>query len=73
MAVNGKPFRDFNEDAVLHELLSDKGTALATMGGQIYWIVVVPVRAPVPIAFIAACIPVDDTLLDRLRTRDSAT
>jgi signal transduction histidine kinase len=50
---------------------SDKGTALATMGGQIYWIVVVPVRAPVPIAFIAACIPVDDTLLEKLRTISS--
>src|ERR1700749_2134291 len=51
---------------------SDKGTALATMGGQIYWIVVVPVRAPVPIAFIAACIPVDDALLDKLRAISSA-
>ena len=27
----------------------------------------VPVLAPVPIAFIAACIPVDDGLLDKLR------
>jgi len=51
---------------------SDKGTALATMGGQIYWIVVVPVRAPVPIAFIAACIPVNDALLERLRAISSA-
>jgi signal transduction histidine kinase len=51
---------------------SNKGTALATMNGQIYWIVVVPVRAPVPIAFIAACIPVNDALLEKLRTISSA-
>jgi signal transduction histidine kinase len=50
---------------------SDKGTALASLGGQIYWIVVVPVRAPVPIAFIAACIPVDDGLLEKLRAISS--
>ncbi|HEV2560982.1 MAG TPA: ATP-binding protein [Rhizomicrobium sp.] len=46
---------------------NNEGTALATLGGQIYWIVVVPVRAPVPIAFIAACIPVNDALLEKLR------
>jgi signal transduction histidine kinase len=46
---------------------NDQGTALAVFDGQIYWIVVVPVRAPDPIAFIAACVPVDDALLDKLR------
>jgi signal transduction histidine kinase len=45
----------------------DSGTALGTIGDSVYWIVVVPVRAPVPIAFIAAFIPVDGTLLDKLR------
>jgi signal transduction histidine kinase len=53
--------------------LSDKGTALATMNGNIYWIVVVPVRAPVPIAFIAACIPVDSVLLEKLRAISSGS
>ena len=53
------------------ELLDDAAaagerTALATLGGRIYWIVVVPVRAPVPIAFIAACVPIDDALLEKL-------
>ena len=46
---------------------SDKGTALTVIGGKIYWTVVVPVRAPVPIAFIAAFIPVNDVLLEKLR------
>ena len=41
-------------------------TALAVLDGGLYWIVAVPVKAPVPIAFIAACVPVDDALLNRL-------
>ena len=45
---------------------SGERTALATLGGKVYWIVVVPVRAPVPIAFIAACVPIDDALLEKL-------
>jgi methyl-accepting chemotaxis protein len=47
---------------------NDRATALATLDGRVYWIVAVPVLAPVPIAFIAACIPVDNALLDKLRT-----
>jgi len=43
-------------------------TSLATLGGRVYWIVVVPVRAPVAIAFIAACVPIDDALLAKLGT-----
>ena len=46
---------------------SDQGTALAVLDGVIYWIVVVPVRAPDPVAFIAAAVPVNDALLERLR------
>ena len=41
------------------------------LDGRIYWIVVVPVRAPVPIAFIVACVPVDDALLEKLRQLSS--
>jgi signal transduction histidine kinase len=52
--------------------VSDEGTALATLGGRIYWIVAVPVRAPVPIAYIAAWIPVDDALLEKFRAISSA-
>ena len=50
---------------------SGESTALANLEGKVYWIVVVPVRAPVPIAFIAACIPVDDALLEKLRSLSS--
>jgi signal transduction histidine kinase len=56
------PFSDLIETASEQ----DQGTALAVLDGAIYWIVVVPVKAPVPIAFIAACVPVNDALLEKL-------
>ena len=58
--------------ALLESAQEDNGTALATLGDKLYWIVVVPVRAPVPIAYIAAYIPVDDALLDKLKTISSS-
>ena len=57
------PFSDLIESATAN----DEGTSLAVLDGAIYWIVVVPVKAPVPIAFIAACVPVNDALLEKLR------
>ena len=62
--ILGNPF-------VYTDLLDDSSatgerTALATMGRKIYWVVVAPVRAPVPIAFIAAWIPIDDAMLGKL-------
>jgi signal transduction histidine kinase len=58
------PFPQLVEAAAI----TGQGSALANFDGKIYWIVVVPVRAPVAIAFIAACIPVDSLLLEKLRT-----
>jgi signal transduction histidine kinase len=57
------PFSDLLGEA----MANDQGTALATIGDKVYWIVVVPVRAPLPIAFVAACIPVDSALLETFR------
>lgn len=58
----------FPVHALLHDAAAfDERTAVVTVGGRIYWVIVVPVRAPVPIAFIAAFIPVDDALLAKLR------
>ena len=57
------PFPDLLDAAAA----DDQGTALAVLDGVIYWIVVVPVRAPDPVAFIAAGVPVNDALLERLR------
>jgi len=63
-AGHGFPYSDILGNAAA----TGESTALANLGGSVYWIVVVPVRAPVPIAFIAACIPVDNALLEKLRT-----
>jgi signal transduction histidine kinase len=60
---NAFPFTDLLDSAAS----SDQGTALAVLDGSIYWIVVVPVRAPDSVAFIAAGVPVNDALLERLR------
>lgn len=43
------------------------GASLTTVADKVYWTSVVPVRAPVPIAFIAAFIPVDGPLLEMLK------
>ncbi|HLY07182.1 MAG TPA: ATP-binding protein [Rhizomicrobium sp.] len=51
---------------------SDRGTALVTLAGHVYWMVVVPVRAPLPIAFIAAAIPLDGAMLDEIRRISSS-
>jgi signal transduction histidine kinase len=44
-----------------------RAMGLAALDGQIFWIVAVPVNAPLPISFIAAGVPVDDVMIDRLR------
>lgn len=59
---NAFTYSDMLDDASA----SGERTALATLGGKVYWIVIAPVRAPVPIAFIAACIPIDNTLLGKI-------
>ena len=61
------PFGDLLDSAAN----DNQGTALAVLDGIVYWIVVVPVRAPDPVAFIAACVPVNDALLERLRQLSS--
>jgi signal transduction histidine kinase len=62
------PFPDLLGEA----MEGDQGTALASVGGDVYWIVVVPVRAPLPIAFVAACIPVNNALLEKFRALATA-
>jgi signal transduction histidine kinase len=44
-----------------------RAMGLAALDGQVFMIVAVPVNAPVPIAFIAAGVPVDDVMIDKLR------
>ncbi len=54
IGLQGKafPFASLLEDAAA----TDQGTALTVLNGGIYWTVVVPVRAPVPIAFLSSTV-----------------
>lgn len=63
-ADNGEkfPFPDLAEAALEHA-----AAAVVAMDGKAYWMIVVPVYAPEPIALIAAGIPVDNPLLARLQ------
>jgi predicted signal transduction protein with EAL and GGDEF domain len=44
-----------------------RASSIVAIDGKAYWMVVVPVLAPVPIAFIAAGVPVDDQLLQKIQ------
>jgi signal transduction histidine kinase len=46
---------------------NEQGAGLTALDGGIYWTVAVPVNAPVPIAFIVACVPIDAAMLEKLR------
>jgi EAL domain-containing protein (putative c-di-GMP-specific phosphodiesterase class I)/GGDEF domain-containing protein len=56
------PFADLSDAALEHA-----SAGVVAMDGKAYWMIVVPVYAPQPIALIAAGIPVDDALLTRLQ------
>jgi diguanylate cyclase (GGDEF)-like protein len=60
--------RRFGFPELLDGAASDgRSSAIVAIDGQAYWIVMVPVRAPVPIAFIAAGVPVDERLLQKIQ------
>ncbi len=65
----GKAF-DFPD--MLDDAASDgKARGISILGGKAYWIVLVPVIAPIPIAYIGAHIPLDDAMIDSLRRLSS--
>jgi len=45
-----------------------RGASVVAIDGLAYWMIVVPVKAPLPIALIAVYVPLDDALLGRLQT-----
>ena len=47
--------------------VNGRGASVVAIDGLAYWMVVVPVKAPVPIAFIAVYVPLDDALLSKLQ------
>ncbi len=66
----GRPFLFGDQlDAALQ---NGESAQLEVLDGRTCLLVVVPVRAPVPIAFIAACIPVDGAFLRKIREISSS-
>ena len=60
--------KSFEFPDLLDEAFSDgKARGVTILDGKAYWIVLVPVTAPIPIAYIGAHIPLDDAMVDRLR------
>jgi EAL domain-containing protein (putative c-di-GMP-specific phosphodiesterase class I)/GGDEF domain-containing protein len=58
---------DFPYPNLLDKALLQPSAAIVALDGKAFWMVTVPVLAPVPIGFIAAAIPIDDELLARLQ------
>jgi GGDEF domain-containing protein len=44
-----------------------RGGSVVAIGARVYWMIVVPVLAPVPIAFVGAVIPLNDHVLRRMQ------
>jgi len=64
---DAKP-QPFAFPALLDQATEDGRVAtVAVLHGEAVWLIVVPVLAPTPIAFVAAAVPLDDALLGRLR------
>jgi diguanylate cyclase (GGDEF)-like protein len=61
------PEQSFPYPDLLEGATSGGAATIGIFGHSAYWMVAVPVLAPVPIAFIVADIPLDDALLTRLQ------
>jgi signal transduction histidine kinase len=57
------PFAGLLDQARAQDLAKE----FVVLDGKVFWIIVVPVNAPVPIGFLAAAVPVDDELLASLK------
>jgi diguanylate cyclase (GGDEF)-like protein len=57
----------FEFPALIDEAFDRRAAAVTELDGKVYWMVVVPVNAPQPIALIAAAIPIDDARLADLQ------
>jgi diguanylate cyclase (GGDEF)-like protein len=64
-AATGTPA--FPHPELLERSTEGSATTVAASGDAAYWLVAVPVLAPVPIAFIVAYMPLDDALLAELQ------
>ncbi|HET9484586.1 MAG TPA: cache domain-containing protein, partial [Xanthomonadales bacterium] len=63
--------RTFPYPELLDNAYEARSAAVVALEGRAYWIVVVPVHAPQPVGLIAAGIPIDAELLQRLQSRSA--
>lgn len=54
---------------LLDRAFSQRTAAVVALDGKAYWMVVVPIYAPEPVALVAAGIPLDDAFLGRMLRR----
>jgi diguanylate cyclase (GGDEF)-like protein len=68
-AAKGQPFR---ARALLDQAVADgRARDIAIVDGKAYYIILVPVKAPIPIGYLGAHIPLDDSMVDQLRRLSS--
>lgn len=68
LAAGGSAGQAFPFAGLLDTALDQPATAVVAIGDRAWWMVVVPVYAPQPIALIAAGVPLDDRLLARVQS-----
>jgi diguanylate cyclase (GGDEF)-like protein len=61
------PARDLLDQAATE----GRARGVTIVDGKAYWVVLVPVLAPIPIGYIGAHIPLDDAMVDQLRRLSS--
>ncbi|HWA30770.1 MAG TPA: ATP-binding protein [Rhizomicrobium sp.] len=63
----------FRYPALLKDAAANgEGAGLVSANGKIFWVVTVPVRAPIPIAYVVAFIPIQDGLLRKMQAISSS-
>jgi len=64
--------QQFKAPGLLDQAVADgRARDVTIVDGRAYWIVLVPIRAPIPIGYIGAHIPLDDGMVDQLRRLSS--
>lgn len=66
-AEGSSPLQRFPFPDLIDRAFSRRAAAVVALDGKAYWMVVVPIYAPEPVALIGAGIPVDDAFLARMQ------
>jgi diguanylate cyclase (GGDEF)-like protein len=67
-AAPSEPKTTFPFPDLIASAFERRSAAMVALDGKAYWMVVVPVYAPQPVALIAAGIPIDDALVARMQS-----